>query len=120
MKCKTKLAHKQLNVIHNFLTSFDTRDTWISEIAKLLLSDTTNAIPRPRLSALKEAQLCTNCRTFVLPKFKDEACPKPPNHIIKRAKIQKKEKNKVRKEKKKTRDSNVSDESSVLFAAKNA
>ena len=89
MKRETKLVHEQLNVMRYFLTSFNMRDTRIYEIAKLLLSDVTNAMMPPEMSDAKEVQLCTNRRAFVPPKFKDEMCPKPPDHFVERIKTKK-------------------------------
>ena len=91
-------------------------DFWDS---KILLSDVFNAVPRPGLSHLKKVQPCTNRRRFVPPKFKDEMHPKYPDLLIEKVKIQRKEKNKVKKYNKKTHDGNLSNEESVLTNAKN-
>ena len=101
MKRETELVHDHLNLMHRFLTSFDMRDTCISETAKLSLSDIPST-ELPGLSDLKEAKLHTNYPIFVLLKLKDEMWPKPTDYTIERVKTQKKEKNKVRKDNKKT------------------
>ena len=119
MKRETKLEYEQLRIVHHFLTSFDTRDTWVYETEKLLLSDVPRTTPAPRLSDLKQAQLHTNFRRFVLPKFKYKMCPKPPDLLIEKFNIQRKKKNKVRKDNKKTQDGNISNEVSVLAVSKN-
>ena len=118
MTRETKLVRKQLSVMHRFLTSFGTRDAWISETAKSLLRNIPNTSLSPGLSDLNKAQLHTNYRTFVLPKFNDKMCPKPPDFVIEKVKIQKKEKNKSRKDNKKIQDGSVSNKESVLTAAK--
>ena len=71
MKRETELVHDHLNLMHRFLTSFDMRDTCISETAKLSLSDIPST-ELPGLSDLKEAKLHTNYPIFVLLKLKDE------------------------------------------------
>ena len=73
----------------------------------------------PGFLDLKQAQMCTNFRRFVPPKFKDKRCPKLPDLLIEKVKIQRKENNKVSKENNKTQFGNVSKEASVLTAAKN-
>ena len=100
----------QLGIVRHFLTSFDTKDTWIYEKEKILLGNVPNTAPPPGLSDLKQVQLFINYRNFVPPIFKDNVCPKSPDLVIEKVKIQKKEKNKARKDKKKTYDDNVSNE----------
>ena len=73
----------------------------------------------PRLLDLKEVQLLANCRAFVTPKHKDKKCSKDSEDVIERVKMQRKEKNKVRKDSKKTKDGSASNEASVLAAAQN-
>ena len=73
----------------------------------------------PGFLDLKQAQMCTNFRRFVPPKFKDWICPKPPDLLTEKVKIQRKENNKASKNNNKTQFGNVSNEASVLTAAKN-
>ena len=54
----------------------------------------------------------------MLPKFNDEMCPKPPDHVIERDKNERKYKKKVKNDKKKTQKGNASKETSVLTAKK--
>ena len=53
------------------------------------------------------------------PKHRDDTCSKASDDFIERVKMQSKEKNKVRKDSKKTKDGSASNEASVLAAAQN-
>ena len=82
------------------LAASTTRGQWINEVQKgSLLGVPTGSHP-PGLSNLKQAQTCTNYCVFVPIVLKGIVRPKPPNEVLDRAKINRKEKVKNRIESK--------------------
>ena len=120
MKRETKLCTQSSEHVASF-SDFNLHERCLDYWNwNLLLTDITNAALPPGLSDLKEVELCTNCRTFVPPKFKDEMCPKPSDDFIERVKMKRKEKNNMRKENNKLKDGNVPNEAVTITAVWNA